>query len=107
RVALGEQIEDLPVVRPVAGEGDDVELALGLGGLLELFEAAEVLDRGGGGGVDAAVAARRVAALCGARGEGESGGGRQREAGDETHPAGEGCHQGFLSVSGLVGRVGI
>ena len=74
-VLLAERVEHLAVVRPVRGQRDDVERALGLGGLDEGVHVAEVLDRRRGGGVGVGPAAPgRAAVVRTARGEGEPGG---------------------------------
>ena len=58
---------DRAVVRPVVGQGDDVELALGLSGGDERVEAAERLGARGGRGVDVGVG--RLVGRAGAGGE--------------------------------------
>src|SRR4051794_24691747 len=85
-VLVAEGLDDLAVVRPVRWQGDDVELALLLGGGEQRLHAAEVVDAGRGRG-----AGGRGFALLLRRGTGRDrgyGGGRQGDgdrAGEDTH----------------------
>ncbi len=97
-VLLGEQVEDLAVVRPVAGERDDVERAFGLGCSLEVGEGAEVGDRGRGGGVDVGAASAGRVSCAGAGRECECGRGGQGDAGADARAAGEASHECPLGV---------
>ena len=82
---------DLAVVGPVVGKGDDVELTLGLGGLDECVESAEVGSARGDGCVD--VRRRGVGRAC-AGTEGDRRCGEDRKAGE-----GALVEQGFLLVA--------
>ena len=85
RVLLLEALDDLAVVGPVVRKGDDVQRALFLGGLLEVFHGAEVGEGGGFGGLF--VHGDGLAgAFAGAIGGGvarAAGGHREREHGGE------------------------
>ena len=75
-VLVLEGLDDVAVVGPVRRERDDVELALLLGRLHEGVHAAQVVGRGGGGGV-----ARGTGVLLGRGTGGKGGDGEDRSQG--------------------------